>query len=256
MPKVAIKTKGGGTAGDIVLSERVFGAPRNLPLIHQAVRVELENARLGTKAVRGRSDIDAGGAKPYRQKGTGRARQGSTVAPHYRHGGKALAFKPRDLGMSIPKKMRRAAIRAALSAKLADGELLIVDELPLDGAISTKTAAAYLAGVNGGAKKSLLVLGEYDEVAVKSVRNIGGITLRVAPAFSTRDVVDGGIVLITRAAVSKIEALLGEAAVAGDAAAGGTTTAAEAAEAPKKPRASRSKKAAEAETTTEEAANA
>jgi large subunit ribosomal protein L4 len=250
MPKVAIKTKGGGTAGDIVLSERVFGAPRNLALIHQAVRVELENARQGTKNVLGRSDIDSGGRKPYRQKGTGRARQGSIVAPHYRHGGVALSFHPRDLGMSIPKKMRRAAIRAALSAKLADGELIVVDELPLGGAISTKAAAEFLTGVNGGAKKSLVVLGAFDDVTIKSVRNIGGVTLRVAPAFSTRDVVDGGTVVITRDAVAKIEALLGET-VATAAPAG--ADASEAAPAPKK-RAAAGKKAAAAQT--EEATNA
>jgi len=254
MPTVAIKTKGGGTAGELALSERVFAAARNLPLIHQAVRTELENQRLGTKAVLGRSDIDAGGAKPYRQKGTGRARQGSTVAPHYRHGGKALSFKPRELGMSLPKKMRRAAIRAALSAKLADGELVVVDDFPLNGTISTKTGAALLAEANGGAKKSLVILGSYDPVVIKSLRNIAGVTVRVAPTFSTRDVVDGGIVVLTRAAVEKIEGAWGEKAEAAEAAEAAQEV--EAAAAEKKPRASRAKKAAAAADAVEEAPNA
>jgi len=210
MPTVAIKTKGGGTAGELTLSERVFGAPRNLPLMHQAVLVELENRRQGTKDAKGRSDILAGGKKPYRQKGTGRARQGSTVSPHYRHGGKALAFHPRDIEKSIPKKMRRAAIRAALSAKLADGELVIVDQFPVGDTPSTKTMAQFLGEIATGSKKSLVILEDHNEAVIKSLRNIGHVTLRVAPAFSTRDVVNGGIVVLTRAAAEKIEAQWGE----------------------------------------------
>lgn len=210
MPTVAIKTKGGESAGEIVLSERVFGAKRNIPLIHQAVKVELENKRQGTKNSLGRSDMDSGGAKPYKQKGTGRARQGSTTAPHYRHGGKALSFHPRDLGHAFPKKMRRGAIRSALSAKLADGELIIVDALPLGDTISTKTAAGFLNEVTAGARKRLLVVESHGDVAIKSVRNIEGVTVRVAPEFSARDVVDGGVVIITRGAVAKIEAVLGD----------------------------------------------
>lgn len=212
MPTVAIKTKGGGTAGELTLSERVFGAPLNLPLMHQAVRVEEFNLRQGTKNTKGRSDIEAGGRKPYRQKGTGRARQGSTVAPHYRHGGKALAFHPREIDRRIPTKMRQAAIRTALSAKLADGELVVAEEFPLNGTISTKTAAQYLTDIAGNAKKVLVILGAYDETAIKSLRNIGNVTLRVAPSFSTRDVVDGGLVILTRAAADKIESQWGAAA--------------------------------------------
>jgi len=217
MPTVAIKTKGGASAGEVVLSERVFGAKRNIALIHQAVKAELENRRQGTKDSKGRSDMDAGGAKPYKQKGTGRARQGSTVAPHYRHGGKALAFHPRDLGHALPKKMRRGAIRSALSAKLADGELIVVDSFPLDGGISTKSAAAFLNEVTGSPKKQLVVLDSYDDTALKSIRNIAGVTIRVAPQFSTLDVVDGGIIVLTKAAAAKIEALLGDATASEDA---------------------------------------
>lgn len=216
MPTVAIKTQGGGTAGEITLSERVFGAPRNIPLIHQAVKAELENRRQGTKQTKGRSDMDAGGRKPYKQKGTGRARQGSTVAPQFRHGGKALHFEPRDLGHALPKKMRRGAIRAALSAKLADGELIIVDSVPVNGTPSTKAAVEFLTAVGVTVrKKTLVIVDGNDEATIKSLRNIDKLTLRVAPAFSTRDVVDGGQVILTRGAVEKVEALLGEGTVPG-----------------------------------------
>ena len=234
MPTVAIRTQGGGTAGEVTLSERVFGAPRNIPLMHQAVRAEMENRRQDTKNTLTRGDILGGGRKPYRQKGTGRARQGSIVAPHYRHGGVALGPHPRDLHHSLPKKMRRAAILSALSAKLADGELFIVDQLPLNGAISTKTAAAFLNEMMATlpAKKSLVIIEAVDDVVIKSVRNIPNVTLRVAPSFSVRDVVDGGLVLVTRAAVDKIESVWGETAAAATAgtgaspAAGGAATAA------------------------------
>lgn len=210
MPIVAIKTKGGESAGELNLSERIFGAPRNLALMHQAVRTELENSRQDTKNAPGRGDMLGGGRKPYKQKGTGRARQGSIIAPHYRKGGAAHGPHPRDLGFALPKKMRRGAIWSALSAKLADGELIVIDNFPLaEGEFSTKAAAAFLAEVAPGAKKSLVILGETTENVFKSLRNIGNATLRIAPNFSTRDVVDGGIVVITRAAAEKIEAQWG-----------------------------------------------
>jgi large subunit ribosomal protein L4 len=207
MPTVAVKTRGGGSAGEVSLSERIWGAPRNIPLMHQAVRTEMQNSRQDTKNTKTRGDILGGGKKPWRQKGTGRARQGSIVAPHWRHGGVAHGPHPRDLGHQMPKKMRRAAIFSALSAKLADDELVIIDGLGLDR-ISTKAAAAFLAEL--GVKKSLIILETPDDVAQKSLRNIAGVTLRVAPAFSTRDVVDGGTVIVTRGAVDKIEATWGD----------------------------------------------
>lgn len=208
MPTVAIKTKGGGTAGEVTLSERVFGAPRNLALMHQAVRTELENRRQDTKNTLTRGDILGGGRKPFRQKGTGRARQGSIVAPHWRHGGTAHGPHPRDLGHAMPRKMRQAAIRSALSAKLADGELVVVDEIPLNGTISTKAAALFLQDM-GTAKKMLVILDTPDETVIKSLRNIANVTLRTAPKFSTRDVVDGGLVVITRKALDVIESAWG-----------------------------------------------
>ncbi len=210
MPTVAIKTKGGGSAGDISLSDRVFGATRNIPLMHQAVKAEMENRRQDTKNTLTRGDITGGGRKPFKQKGTGRSRQGSIVAPHWRHGGTAFGPHPRDLGHALPKKMKQAAIRSALSAKLADGELIIVDAFPFDGVIKTKTAATFLAEIAGNVRKMLVIVEASDETVYKSIRNIAGVTLKVAPAFSTRDVVDGGIVVITRAAAEKIDAQWGD----------------------------------------------
>ncbi|MEI6432024.1 MAG: 50S ribosomal protein L4 [bacterium] len=206
MPTVAIKTKGGASAGEIALSERVFGAKVNIPLMHQAVKAELENSRQDTRNAPGRGDMLGGGKKPFKQKGTGRARQGSTVAPHWRKGGAAHGPHPRDLGHALPKKMRRAAIRAALSAKLADGELIVVDAFPLDGAISTKTAATFIREVAPTAKKSLVIIESGDDSVHKSLRNIANVTIRTAPVFSTRDVIDGGVIIITRAAAEKVDA--------------------------------------------------
>ncbi len=214
MPIVAIKTKGGESAGEVTLSDKVFGAPRNIPLMHQAVKAELENRRQGTQSTLTRGDMMGGGKKPFKQKGSGRSRQGTVTAPHWRHGGVALGPKPRDMGHAFPKKMKRAAILSALSAKLADGEMVFVDGFGLDGAISTKLAATFLQDVSGNARKVLVIADESNELVYKSLRNIEGVTLRVAPAFSTRDVVDGGTVVITRAAAEKIEAQWGDSAAA------------------------------------------
>jgi large subunit ribosomal protein L4 len=204
MPTVAIKTKGGATAGELTLSERVFGAPRNIGLMHQAVRAELENWRQDTRNAPGRGDMLGGGRKPFRQKGTGRARQGSIIAPHWRKGGAAHGPHPRDMGHAIPKKQRRAAIWSALSAKLADGELVVIDALPVS-TISTKAAAAFISEISGGAKKALVLIEASDEAVVKSIRNIAGVTYRVVPGVSTRDIVGGGTVVVTRAAAEILD---------------------------------------------------
>ncbi len=203
MPTVAIKIKGGKSKGEVTLSDRVFGAERNIPLMHQAVRAELENWRQDTRNAPGRGEMLGGGRKPFKQKGTGRSRQGSIVAPHWRKGGAAHGPHPRDLGHKLNRKMGRAAIWSALSAKLADGEMVVIDAFPLK-AISTKEASAFLAEVTGGAKKSLVLLDGADEVVFKSLRNIEGVTIRVGRTISTRDVVDGGVVVATKAAAENL----------------------------------------------------
>ena len=205
MPTVAIKIKGGKTKGEVTLSDTVFGAPRNIALMHQAVRAELENWRQDTRNAPGRGDMMGGGRKPFRQKGTGRGRQGSIISPHWRKGGAAHGPHPRDLGHKLNRKMGRAAIWSALSSKLADGELVVVADFGLK-AISTKAAAALLAEATGGARKSLVVLEGADETTFKSLRNIEGVTIRIAPVLSTRDIVDGGVVVLTKAAAEKLDA--------------------------------------------------
>ena len=204
MPTLAIKTKDGKTAGDISLSDRVFGAERNIALMHQAVLAELENWRQDTRNAPGRGDMLGGGRKPWKQKGTGRARQGSIISPQWVGGGAAHGPHPRDLGHKINKKMRRAAVWSALSAKLADSELVVVDGFDLGDTVSTKTAARFIREVTRGARKSLVVLDEGDEITVKSLRNIAGVTIRIGKRISTRDVVDGGVVVITRAAADTL----------------------------------------------------
>jgi large subunit ribosomal protein L4 len=206
MPKVAIKTKGGKSAGEANLSDTVFGAKINIALMHQAVRTEMENSRQDTKNAPGRGDMTHGGKKPWRQKGTGRARQGSAVAPHWRKGGAAHGPHPRDLGHALNKKMRQRAIWSALSAKLQDEELVVIDSIPVGDKPSTKNAALFINEVNGNAKKSLVIIEEQDENVIRSLRNIGNITIRVAPAFSTRDVLNGGVVIVTKGAAAKIDA--------------------------------------------------
>lgn len=206
MPTLAIKTIGGKQAGKVTASERVFAARVNIPLMHQAVKAEMENRRQDTRNAPGRGDMFGGGRKPFKQKGTGRSRQGSIISPHWRKGGAAHGPHPRDLGHALPKKMKRLAIWSALTAKLNDAELVVVDAFPLDG-ISTKTAASFLKDVTGGARKSLVIIEDENETVIKSLRNIEGVTLRVAPAFSTRDVVNGGIIVATKAAISKIDSV-------------------------------------------------
>lgn len=205
MPTLATKTNTGAAGSEVTVSDKVFGAPRNIPLMHQAVKAEMENRRQDTRNAPSRGDILGGGRKPWRQKGTGRARQGSAVAPHWRKGGSAHGPHPRDLGHALPKKMRRAAICSALSAKLSDGEMVVVEDLGITE-VSTKTAVAILNTVTGGASKSLVIIEDLNSTVYKSLRNVPGIELRVAPSVSTRDIVDGGIVVATKAAVLKMDA--------------------------------------------------
>jgi len=205
MPTVAIKTKGGKSKGEVTLSDRVFGAERNIPLMHQAVRAELENWRQDTRNAPGRGEMLGGGRKPFKQKGTGRSRQGSIVAPHWRKGGAAHGPHPRDLSHKLNRKMGRAAIWSALSAKLADGELVVVEAFPMKE-ISTKEAATFLSEVTGGTKKSLVLLESANDTVFKSLRNIEGVTIRVGRTISTKDVVDGGVIVATKAAVENLSA--------------------------------------------------
>ena len=156
MPNVTVRKADGSSAGDVVLSETLFGASVNPGLLHQAVVTERTNARQDTRNTKTRAEVAGGGRKPYRQKGTGRARQGSISSPHYRHGGIVFGPHPRDLSKKMTKKARRAALLGALSTKSADNEIIILESLMMD-THSTKQAAAALKalGVTG---RALIVL--------------------------------------------------------------------------------------------------
>lgn len=203
MPTVTLMSKNGEKIGELELSQRVFGEEPNKILMHQAVVEELANMRSGTADTKSRGEVRGGGRKPYRQKGTGRARQGSIRAPHYPGGGIAFGPQPRSYEQSMPRKMRRAALRSALSAKLADGEIVVIDDLTLDG-ISTKTMAEILNKLEAFGKVLLALTDITDEVVMSS-RNIPGMILREAPALSVLELIDSDRIVMTKAAAQVLE---------------------------------------------------
>ncbi len=203
MPKVGVQNMSGEQVGEIELAAAVFEREANVPLMHQAVVAENANARLGTSDTRTRGEVRGGGAKPFRQKGTGRARQGSSRAPIHPHGGVAFGPHPRSYRQALPKKMRRGALRSALSARLADGAVAIVEQIALDK-ISTKEMAAFLNKFDAYGRTILLMEGVSEEVR-KSSRNIPGVDLRVAPGVSVKDILNADKIIMTRAAAEKLQ---------------------------------------------------
>src|SRR5438876_7802243 len=198
----------GQPAGETQLEDAIFGAKISEPLSRQAGVRELANRRQGTHDTKTRSEVRGGGKKPYRQKGTGRARQGSTRAPHWRHGGVAHGPTPRSYEQSMPKKMRRAAIKSALTAKAQDQAVRVLEAINLTE-ISTKAMAGLLktVGVSG---KTMLVLTARDENTVLSARNIPNLTLRFLPGLSTYEVVRSENLLFTREAIEQLQKDLAE----------------------------------------------
>ncbi|MFB3779690.1 MAG: 50S ribosomal protein L4 [Bryobacteraceae bacterium] len=207
MPKVSLRNMAGEPIGEMDLKPEVFEVKPNVPLMHQAVVAEEANARQGTAATKTRGEVRGGGRKPYRQKGTGRARQGSIRAPHYAHGGVVFGPHPRSYRQSMPVKMRRGALRSALSARIADGAVVVVEEIKLDK-ISTKQMAAFLDSVEAYGK-TVVLLDSMTEEVKKSSRNIPGVELRVSPAVSVRDVLNAEKIVMTRAAVDKLQEVFG-----------------------------------------------
>jgi large subunit ribosomal protein L4 len=212
MPDTILKKTDGTSGGNVSLSEKLFNAKINPGLMHQAVVNEATNSRQDTRDTKTRAEVAGGGRKPYRQKGTGRARQGTISAPHYRHGGIVFGPHPRDLSAKLPKKARRAALASALTTKAADDAILVLDSIVIESH-STKSAAALLKtlGVTG---KTLVVIPETNLTIYKSFRNIPGVTIRVAPAFSVRDVLDAQKIVITQGALDKLDAVYGKAEAA------------------------------------------
>ena len=173
MPNIAVLDMTGAKVGTIELKDSIFGIEPNAVVMHAAVVNYLANQRQGTQSTLTRSEVSGGGKKPWRQKGTGRARQGSTRAPQWYHGGIAHGPKPRDYGFSINKKVRRLAMKSALSAKLADNELIVLDSRTLD-AIKTKEMVKVVNALETG-KKVLFVLPEKNDIVYRSARNIAGV---------------------------------------------------------------------------------
>ncbi|OTA42247.1 MAG: 50S ribosomal protein L4 [Symbiobacterium thermophilum] len=207
MPKVAVYNKEGATVGEITLSDAVFGAEVNPGLLHEVVQMYLANKRQGTADTKTRGEVSGGGRKPWRQKGTGRARQGSIRAPQWRKGGVVFGPHPREYGWSMPKKARRAALRQALSAKVKNGELIVVDKFELE-APKTKEVVNLLKNlkVEGSA---FIVTAQEDVNIYKSARNIPGVRVNAARNLNAYDVLAAGKLVFTQDAVAKVEEVLG-----------------------------------------------
>ena len=203
MPSVKVFDMAGKEVGEIALSDVIFGAEVNGAVLHSAVRAYLMNQRQGTQSTLTRTEVSGGGKKPWRQKGTGRARQGSTRAPQWTHGGVALGPKPRDYRLSMNKKTRRAALYSALSAKVAAGDLVVVDNIAVNG-FSTKTMAAMLAAL-GATRKALIVLPAVDQAVIKSCANIPGVVTTQFNTVNVYDVLNADKFIIAKEAVAKLE---------------------------------------------------
>ncbi len=203
MPKVSVLNMAGENVGEIELNDAVFGIEPNAAAVHAAIVNYNANQRQGTQSTLTRSGVSGGGRKPYRQKGTGRARQGSIRSPQFYHGGVALGPTPRSYYYRINKKVRQLAIKSVLSAKTADSELIVVDELKTDS-YSTKTVAAMLAAVKAG-KKSLIVTAEPDDKFYRSARNIAGVKAVYAGDVNAYDLLNCESVILAKGAVEKLE---------------------------------------------------
>ena len=203
MPNIAVLDMAGKNVGEITLSDAIFGIEPNAVVMHAAVINYLANQRQGTQSTLTRTEVSGGGKKPWRQKGTGHARQGSTRAPQWRHGGIVHAPKPRDYSYSLNKKVRRLALKSALSDKLATGNLIVLDELKLE-TYKTKVVADCLKAINAG-KKALVVLENNDAFAVKSIANIAGAKSAQVNTINTYDIINADTLVIVKGAVAKLE---------------------------------------------------
>ena len=202
MPKANLYDMAGKLLGEIELSEAIFGIEPNQAVVHEAVKNHLANCRQGTQSALTRAEVSGGGKKPWRQKGTGHARQGSTRAPQWTHGGIVFAPKPRSYRTSMNKKARRLALKSALSAKAADNAILVVDGLEL-AEIKTKTMKTFLDAI--GASKSVVITPEVNEKVVLSARNIPGAVTTTAKVLSIYDIVNAKQLVIDKAALAIIE---------------------------------------------------
>ncbi len=207
MPTVKVYKMDGSVAGEMQLSDKVFNAEYNEPLIHQAVVTRLANERQGTKSTLTRTEVRGGGIKPWRQKGTGRARQGSIRAPQWRKGGVVFAPKSRDFSKKMNVEAKRNALFSALSKKVADGELIVVDKLEVS-APKTKEMVAFVNALKLD-KRTLLVMDNDDMNVILAGRNIETLSTLPVAQISTYEVVANAKVVLTKGAVEKIEEVYG-----------------------------------------------
>lgn len=203
MAKLAVLDKTGKKVSDIELKDEIFAIEPNKSAMHLVVVNYLANQRQGTQSTLTRSEVSGGGKKPWKQKGTGRARQGSTRAPQWTHGGIALGPKPRDYGFDVNKKVRRLAMKSALSSKVAADEMIVVDDFSMD-AIKTKEMANIISAVKAG-KKTLIVLPEKNDVLYKSARNIEGTNVSLVNTLNVYDILNCNTIVVLKDAVAKIE---------------------------------------------------
>ncbi|MDR3242613.1 MAG: 50S ribosomal protein L4 [Clostridiales Family XIII bacterium] len=203
MATVTMLDMSGEAAGDIELSDAIFGIRVNENAVHAVIKNYLANQRQGTQSAKTRSEVRGGGRKPFMQKGGGRSRQGSIVAPNHVGGGVVFAPKPRDYRYSLPKKLRRIAMKSALSSKVAEQEIIVIDTLRFD-VPKTKEMIRVLSNVKA-AKKALVVMSEKDENVVKSASNIPGVRTSLVTTLNVYDILNHTSFIVTRDAVNKIE---------------------------------------------------
>ena len=203
MPKVAVLDMAGKEIEKIDLSEAIFGIEPNAKVLHDMVVNFLANQRQGTQSALTRAEVSGGGKKPWKQKGTGHARQGSTRAPQWFHGSIAFAPKPRDYSYSLNKKVKRLAMKSALSSKVVDNEIIILDKITLDD-FKTKTIAAMLKAI-GSDKKALIVLPEVNEKVINSAANIPGVKTAMVNTLNVYDILNADKFIVLKDAVAQIE---------------------------------------------------
>ena len=203
MPNINVVDMAGAVVGQLTLSDKVFGASVNEAVLHTAVRTYLMNQRQGTQSTLTRTEVSGGGRKPWKQKGTGHARQGSTRAPQWTHGGVALGPKPRSYRVSLSKSVKRTALFSALSSKVASNELVVIDNITA-GEYKTKAMVAMLEAV-GAARKTLIVLPEVNNFVIKSCANIEGVKTTQWNTINVYDILNCDTLIVAKDAVAKIE---------------------------------------------------
>ena len=203
MPNVKVLNMAGNQVGEVTLSDAIFGIEPNESVVHDVVKNHLANCRQGTQSALTRAEVSGGGIKPWRQKGTGRARQGSTRAPQWTHGGVVFAPKPRDYSYTLNKKVKRLAMKSVLSAKAAEGNIVVIDSIKMD-APKTAEFKKFLKAVDADCK-ALVVTAEADELVIKSARNIPGVSTAFASVINVYDVLNAKKFVVDQAALAKIE---------------------------------------------------